>query len=72
MGLVRETVVVRREPLFDKTCLVCGRAFQGLRRRRYCSPQCYYRASYLRNAEERRAKRRALYQRQKAAQKRVK
>ncbi len=71
MGLVRETVVVRREPLFDKICLVCGNAFQGLRRRRYCSPHCYYRASYLRHAEERRAKRRALYWRQKAPQKRT-
>ena len=65
MTRVKEIVVVRREPLLDKVCPVCGRAFQGLSRRRYCSPSCRYRAGYLRTAEHRRAHRREQYRKQK-------
>ena len=65
MAGVKEIVVVRREPLLDKVCPVCGRAFQGLSRRRYCSSTCLYRANYLRTAEHRRAHRREQYRKQK-------
>jgi hypothetical protein len=57
---VRETVVVRREPLVEKACPVCGRTFEGLSRRRYCSPNCADRAYYRRHAEERQAAQREI------------
>jgi hypothetical protein len=58
---VRETVVIRREKLFDKVCPVCDQAFQAVNRCRYCSRSCRYKANYLVHAEERRAKRRTHY-----------
>ena len=57
----RERVIVRREPVEDKTCPVCGRKFEGLRRQRYCSVNCANRASYARHAEKRRAEKREQY-----------
>jgi hypothetical protein len=60
---VRETVVVRRESLIDKVCPICGRSFQAVSRRRYCSARCLNRAAYLRHAEQRRANRREAYRR---------
>lgn len=64
----RERVIVRREPLLDKVCLVCGKAFVGLTRQKHCSRQCANRASYQRYIDKRRAERRERYRRQKAAE----
>ena len=64
----RVIVVTRREPLVDKVCPVCGAAFVGLSRQRYCGPTCLARAAYLRHAEARRAARRQRYQHRKAVQ----
>jgi hypothetical protein len=50
-----------------RTCVVCGNEVIGTSRRRYCSTPCTNRANYQRHAEERRAKQRERYQRQKAA-----
>ena len=61
----RERVIVRREPLLDKVCPVCGRGFRGVSKQRYDSPTCLRRASYQRHAEERRAAERARYRRKK-------
>ena len=61
--LDRERVIVRREPLMDKLCPVCGRAFRGLARQRYCSRPCRYRADYDRHAQQRRASQRQRYRR---------
>ena len=61
----RERVIVRREPLMDKTCLVCRRPFAGLARQLYCSVRCTNRASYQRHADKRRAERRERYRWQK-------
>jgi hypothetical protein len=52
---VREYTVVRHEPLVEKVCPVCGRTFEGLSRRIYCSSSCLYRADYKRHADHRRA-----------------
>jgi len=59
----RERIIVRREPVEDKTCPICERSFEGLRRQRYCSVNCANRASYARHAEKRRAEKREQYQR---------
>ena len=61
---MREYVVVKREPLYEKVCPVCGKPFEGLSRRRYCSQPCLQRASYLRHADKRRADRRQRYRRE--------
>jgi hypothetical protein len=64
----RVIVVTRPEPLVDKVCPVCGAAFVGLSRQRYCSPSCAARAAYLRHAEVRQEARRQRYRVQKASQ----
>jgi hypothetical protein len=55
---VREYVVVKREPLIDKVCPVCGQPFQGLSRQRYYPPSCRHRADYQRHVEQRKASQR--------------
>lgn len=67
MGQIRATVVIRHEALVDKQCPICQRTFVAVNRCKYCSRPCLYRANYLAHAEERRAKRRAQYQRTKVA-----
>ena len=62
----RLRTIVRREPLMDKTCPICGTAFTGLGRQTFCSLACANRASYRRHAERRRAERRERYRRTKA------
>ena len=54
-------VIVRREPLLDKVCPVCGRAFRAVSKQRYDSPACRRAADYRRHAEKRRAHRRETY-----------
>ena len=58
-------VIIRREPLLDKVCPVCGRAFRAVSKQRYDSPACRRAADYRRHAEKRRAERREKYRRQK-------
>jgi tRNA(Ile2) C34 agmatinyltransferase TiaS len=58
-------VIVRREPLMDKVCPVCGRAFRAVSKQRYDSPPCRRAADYQRHAERRRAHRRETYRRTK-------
>ena len=57
----RVITVVRREPLFEKTCPSCDSVFEGLRRQFYCSVNCANRASYARHAEKRLAEKREQY-----------
>jgi hypothetical protein len=54
----RTKIIVRREPLVDKVCPVCGTSFVGLGRRRYCSRACAARADYHRHLDARRAAKR--------------
>jgi hypothetical protein len=66
MARLRARVVIRREPLLDKVCPVCGRKFRGVSKQRYDRPACLRRASYERHAEERRAYQRDYQRRRKA------
>ncbi len=61
----RVRTIVRREPLIDKQCPLCGREFTGISRQAYCSNACVNQASYRRHAERRRAERRERYRIQK-------
>ena len=64
----RERVIVRREPLLDKVCPICGKAFVGLSRQKHCSRKCANQASYRKLADKRRAERRERYRRQRVAE----
>ena len=61
----RVSTFTREDPLFEKTCPVCERSFQGPKRQVYDTPACLQRASYARNAELRRERRRERYRRSK-------
>ena len=61
----RVRTIVRREPLIDKKCPLCGREFTGISRQTFCSNACANQASYRRHAERRRAERRERYRAQK-------
>ena len=63
MAEYQEQQFVRRIPLEEKTCPVCGKAFVGPKRQICCSVSCQQKAIYQRHAEERRAKRRERYRR---------
>ena len=65
MPIVREYTVVRREPLVEKQCPICGRVFEGLSRQRYDTSACQKRADYQRHVEQRRAYQRERYRRKK-------
>ena len=63
---VERTVLVQRRLRYtERSCAVCGKAFLGWGRARFCSDPCRQRSTYLAHVEERRAKRRARYHRQK-------
>lgn len=57
--------IVRRLPVEKKTCPQCGKKFEGVETRLYCSASCRRKASYIRHAEEYRQERRERYRRQK-------
>lgn len=55
----------RRLRLEEKQCPVCGKRFEGVKKRRYCSRACQAKADYARHAEQRRTRRLESYRRQK-------
>lgn len=61
--------VQRKIPLLPKTCPVCGKGFMGAKLATYDSRACKLKASYQRNAEERRKDRRERYHAEKAGKK---
>ena len=65
MGSERVVVVEHHLRYTDRTCAICGQQFQGWGRARFCSAACRRKADYQAHAEDRRAKRRARYGRQK-------
>jgi hypothetical protein len=67
---VKEVAVsfVRKLPLIEKQCTICGKKFTGIKKSAYCSPACKSRANYARNAEQYRAARREKYQTEKKAE----
>jgi predicted nucleic acid-binding Zn ribbon protein len=63
---VKEVAVsfVRRIPLVEKQCVVCGKRFAGTKKSVYCSQACKSRANYQKHGEARRAHRREVYREQ--------
>jgi endogenous inhibitor of DNA gyrase (YacG/DUF329 family) len=43
---------VRRFRLEEKTCPQCGKKFEGVKKRKYCSRACQAKADYERHADE--------------------
>jgi hypothetical protein len=66
---VREVAVsfVRKVPLIEKQCTICGKTFTGIKKSAYCSPACKSRANYQRNAEQYRKARMEKYYAEKKA-----
>jgi hypothetical protein len=64
---VKEVAVsfVRRLTLEEKTCPVCHKRFEGVKKRIYCSRACQAKADYVRNAEAYRASRMKSYRKSK-------
>jgi hypothetical protein len=60
---VRE--VVKRITVEQKTCLQCGKVFEGAKVAKFCSKACANNASYARHADEYRAARREKYRAEK-------
>ncbi|MGH7961151.1 MAG: hypothetical protein ACRERD_04900 [Candidatus Binatia bacterium] len=56
----------RRLRLEEKHCPVCGKQFEGVKKRTYCSRQCQAKADYARHADQYRKARLESYRRQKA------
>jgi hypothetical protein len=54
----------RRLKLTQRTCVMCARNFLGWGVQRFCKPACQRRWDYHKNADKRRATRRAYYRRQ--------
>ncbi|MBI4494539.1 MAG: hypothetical protein HY690_17305 [Chloroflexi bacterium] len=56
---------VRRMRLEERVCPVCGQAFPGTKRQRYCGASCERRAYYARHADELKARHHERYHQQK-------
>jgi len=65
MDMERIIHVERRLKLDQRECVVCGTAFDGWGRQRFCSAACRRRRDYEAHAEARKQARREYYQRQK-------
>lgn len=65
---MREVAVsfVRKMTLETKVCPQCGKKFEGVKKRKYCTRACQAKADYERNAETYRTARMESYRRQKA------
>jgi len=64
---VREVQIsfVRKLPLEVKACPQCGRMFEGVKTRRYCSRACQAKSDYGRHADTYRQRRMVKYYQQK-------
>lgn len=56
---------VRRFRLEEKTCPQCGKKFEGVKKRKYCSRACQAKADYEKHADQYRKNRRENYQKEK-------
>jgi hypothetical protein len=61
----RTILIKRRLRYTERSCAVCGGAFVGWGRARFCSEPCRSKWDYEKHAEQRRASRRERYSRQK-------
>lgn len=66
-----QITVTRTLKLKEKTCPACQKRFMGPLVKKYCSRECLNRADYERNADARRAHRRAVYREQKGQEART-
>ena len=62
---IERMAYVRHMVLEEKKCLVCGKVFEGVKKRRYCSRACQAKANYERHADEYRKARVEKYQAEK-------
>jgi predicted nucleic acid-binding Zn ribbon protein len=62
---IERMAYVRHMILEEKKCLVCGKVFEGVKKRRYCSRACQAKANYERHADEYRKARVEKYQAEK-------
>lgn len=65
MAKTRIIEVVKRVTVEWKTCLLCGKRFEGMKIARFCSKSCANKASYQRHAAEYRQARIERYREQK-------
>ena len=56
---------IRKVRLVEKTCPVCGKKFEGVKIRKFCSRTCQQKADYARHGETYRQLRMESYRRQK-------
>ena len=59
----RVVYIQRRLVLTPRTCVMCGKTFEGWGRQRFCSKPCQRHWDYRQHLESRREKRRARYAR---------
>lgn len=64
---IERTSYTRRLRLEEKTCPVCGKTFEGVKKRQYCSRACQSKADYARHAAQYRRHRREKYYAEKKA-----
>ena len=64
----RVITVQRRLVLTPRTCIMCGKGFDGWGRQHFCSKLCQGHWDYRQHAESRSEKRRARYHRRKDQQ----
>jgi endogenous inhibitor of DNA gyrase (YacG/DUF329 family) len=57
----------RKVRLVEKTCPVCGKKFEGVKIRKFCSRSCQNKADYERHAKEYRQARMERYRAEKKA-----
>lgn len=54
---IERTSYTRRLVLEEKQCPVCGKTFEGVKKRQYCTRACQSKADYQRHAEQYRQQR---------------
>ncbi len=58
---VQSYAYTRRVTLVEKTCPVCGKTFEGVKIRKFCSRACQTKADYERHADQYRTARMEKY-----------
>lgn len=65
---ISRTSYVRHLKIETKTCPQCGGTFEGIRKRKFCSPACQKKADYDRHAEQYRQTRMQRYRTEREAE----
>jgi endogenous inhibitor of DNA gyrase (YacG/DUF329 family) len=64
---IERATYTRRLELQEKQCPVCGKTFEGVKKRKYCSRACQSKADYERHADQYRKARVEKYHTEKNA-----